>query len=291
MQRVSFCDGWEFARNGGLFEPVVVPHDAMLANRRDADAPAGSASGYYHGARYCYRKRFELTREQAQRALLLEFEGVYRDAALTVNGTPVSAPPYGFIPFFADVSGLVHAGSNEIEVRASNAAQPDCRWYSGAGLHRPVWLWEGGAAHIAPEGVRITTVSCDPATVRVDVTVEDGRDDGRAKGASDARTGFAGDLSVLATLRDPKGAGAFIVKGETTWYNPSVKSYVRLFSGCFYPQTAAGLPPSGEFYIPNDYVFNGDFFYFTVSADSAGLLCALARKSAKCVFSATFGKS
>ena len=62
-----------------------------------------------------------------------------------------------------------------------------------------------------------------------------------------------------------KGAGAFIVKGETTWYNPSVKSYVRLFSGCFYPQTAAGLPPSGEFYIPNDYVWrstlglSGDF--------------------------------
>ncbi len=206
MQRVSFCDGWEFARDGGPFEPVVVPHDAMLANRRDADAPAGSASGYYHGARYCYHKRFELTREQAQRTLLLEFEGVYRDAAITVNGAPVSAPPYGFIPFFADVTGLVQAGSNEIEVRASNAAQPDCRWYSGGGLHRPVWLWEGGAAHIAPEGVRVTTVSCEPATVRVDVTVEDARDGEREKDASDARAGFAGDLSVLVTLRDPTGA-------------------------------------------------------------------------------------
>ena len=62
-----------------------------------------------------------------------------------------------------------------------------------------------------------------------------------------------------------KGAGAFIVKGETTWYNPSVKSYVRLFRGCFYPQTAAGLPLSGEFYVPNDHAWrstlglSGDF--------------------------------
>jgi hypothetical protein len=45
-----------------------------------------------------------------------------------------------------------------------------------------------------------------------------------------------------------KGAGAFIVTGETSWYNPSVRSVVTLKNGCFYPQTAAGLPPSGEFY-------------------------------------------
>ena len=62
-----------------------------------------------------------------------------------------------------------------------------------------------------------------------------------------------------------KGTGAFIVKGETTWFNPSVKSYIRLFRGCFWPQTAAGLPPSGEFYIPNDHAWrstlglSGDF--------------------------------
>ena len=48
------------------------------------------------------------------------------------------------------------------------------------------------------------------------------------------------------------GAGTFIVKGETSWYDPSVKSYVKIFSGCFWAQTDAGLPPSGEFYLPRD---------------------------------------
>ena len=60
MKRVPFNDNWEFSRDGAPFEHVVVPHDAMLGNQRSADAPAGSASGYYHGARYRYRKAFDL---------------------------------------------------------------------------------------------------------------------------------------------------------------------------------------------------------------------------------------
>ena len=169
MKRSGFCDGWEFSRDGCAFNPVVVPHDAMLGNRRGPDAPAKSASGYYYGGTYRYRKAFDLSAEQAAGALLLEFEGVYRDATLIVNGTQVDVPPYGFIPFFADITGLVHAGANVVEVRCANDDQPDCRWYSGAGLYRPIWLWEGGEARIQPEGVRVTTVSIYPATIEVEV--------------------------------------------------------------------------------------------------------------------------
>jgi len=169
MKRSGFCDGWEFSRDGSGFSPVVVPHDAMLGNRRDADAPAGSASGYFYGGSSVYRKRFSLTAEQAARHLLLEFEGVYRDARIHVNGEPVEAPPYGFVPFFIDITGLVHAGENMIEVAADNTGQPDCRWYSGAGLYRPVWLWESGDERIEPEGVCITTVSLEPALIQIHI--------------------------------------------------------------------------------------------------------------------------
>ena len=174
MKRSCFCDGWEFSRDGGEFQPVVVPHDAMLGNRRGPEAPAQSASGYYYGATYRYRKTFELSETQAAGALLLEFEGVYRDASLIVNGAEIDVPPYGFIPFFADISGHVHAGENTIEVKCANDDQPDCRWYSGAGLHRPVWLWEGDKARILPEGVRVTTTSFDPAVIEVDVDCTEG---------------------------------------------------------------------------------------------------------------------
>ncbi len=174
MERGDFCAGWEFSRDGGAFGPAVVPHDAMLGARRGPDAPAGSASGYFHGGSYRYRKEFVLTAEQAAGAVMLEFEGVYRDASLSVNGAPVDVPPYGFVPFFADCTGLVREGANLVEVACGNEGQPDCRWYSGAGIYRPVWLWTGGEARIQPEGVRLTTLSVCPAQVRVDVDCTDG---------------------------------------------------------------------------------------------------------------------
>ena len=169
MKRTPFNDSWEFARHTDAFAPVVVPHDAMLGNRRGPDAPAGSASGYFYGARYRYRKTFELDEATAAGVVMLEFEGVYRDAQVHVNGISVEAPPYGFVPFFLDLTGLVREGDNTIEIEADNSEQPDCRWYSGGGIYRPVWLWTGGEARIEPEGVRVTTTSLDPAIVHVSV--------------------------------------------------------------------------------------------------------------------------
>lgn len=65
--------------------------------------------------------------------------------------------------------------------------------------------------------------------------------------------------SNSTAVGDKTGYGAFIVKGETTWYDSSVKSYIRLYRGCFCPMTAAGLPPSGEFYLPNDHAWRSTF--------------------------------
>ena len=174
MRRSCFNSGWEFSRDDGPFEPVIVPHDAMLGNKRSKDAPAQSNSGYYHGASYRYRKVFELDARQAQGALALEFEGIYRDARIQVNGIEVDAPPYGFIPFFIDLEGIARKGTNTIEVACANEEQPDCRWYSGAGLFRPIWLWEGPYEHIEPEGIRITTLSINPTSIRVDVACKGG---------------------------------------------------------------------------------------------------------------------
>ena len=174
MKRTGFNVGWVFSRDGGPFGPVVVPHDAMLGNPRTPDAPAASNTGYYTGARYRYRKHFALSASQAASVTKIEFEGIYRDAHICVNGIDVPAPPYGFVPFFIDVSGIVHAGDNLIEIGCGNAEQPDCRWYSGAGIYRPVWLWEGNACHIEPEGIRVTTLEIDPARIRVDVSCHGG---------------------------------------------------------------------------------------------------------------------
>ena len=185
MKREGFCGGWEFSRDGGSFEPVILPHDAMLGAQRSADAPARSASGYFHGGSYRYRKHFELTPELAEGVVLLEFEGIYRDACLSVNGQAVNVPPYGFLPFFADITGFVCAGQNTVEVDCSNVDQPDCRWYSGAGIYRPVWLWTSSQPRIQPEGVRVTTQSINPAVVHVDIDCTCGIPIVRVKDAED----------------------------------------------------------------------------------------------------------
>ncbi|MBR0405718.1 MAG: hypothetical protein IJI68_11065 [Eggerthellaceae bacterium] len=177
MKRSDFCSGWEYARDGGSFEAVVVPHDAMLGGKRGPDAPGASASGYYYGTSFRYRKSFQLTAEQASGPLFLEFEGVYRNPVVEVNGARVDAPPYGFVPFIVDLAGVVHQGANVIEIAGGNANQPDCRWYTGAGIHRQVWLWEPDTFDgpvILPEGIRVTTVSVNPAVVRVDVDCTQG---------------------------------------------------------------------------------------------------------------------
>ena len=207
MKRTAFTDNWEFARDDDAFASVVIPHDAMLGNARSADAPSGSASGYYHGARYRYRKAFELDAQQAAGVVMLEFEGVYRDAHMWVNGAPVDMPPYGFVPFFVELTGLVHEGSNLIEVEADNSAQPDCRWYSGGGIYRPVWLWTGGLSHIAPEGVRVMTTSLEPACVHVSV----------------ASTGGTPQVSII------DDEGVVVVQGEGAELDLSIPS-VKLWS-------------------------------------------------------------
>ena len=71
--------------------------------------------------------------------------------------------------FYVACAPYLHAGENELRVIARNADQPNSRWYSGAGIYRPVQLWTARSAHIALNGVKIRTLSLDPAVVEVRV--------------------------------------------------------------------------------------------------------------------------
>ena len=159
MKKTSFNAGWTC--NGA---PVTLPHDAMLHAGRSPKAPSGSAGAYFEGGRYVYEKSFP--RPDAEH-VLLQFEGVYKNARVFINGQEAGGAPYGYIPFFVDADPYLAEGENTVHVECDNAGQPDSRWYSGAGIYRPVWLWTGPKDSIAPESVRVSTVSCDPAIIRV----------------------------------------------------------------------------------------------------------------------------
>ncbi|MDE5933069.1 MAG: DUF4982 domain-containing protein [Lachnospiraceae bacterium] len=171
MFRQSFNKGWSFYKAGKEDRrAVTLPHDAMLEEKRTADAPGGSAGAYFHGDVYTYEKEFEAPKEWESQHILFQFEGVYRNAKVFLNDKEAGGAAYGYIPFFVCADGLLqYGGKNTIRVVADASRQPDSRWYSGGGIYRPVWLWTGEKESIEPEGIRISTLSYNPARILVEV--------------------------------------------------------------------------------------------------------------------------
>lgn len=167
MERTSFNAGWRFARRGDLLRAVPVPHDAMLTAPRRSGLPGGGARGHYTGEEYVYEKTFPAPENYADRHLLLEFEAVYRDARVFVNGRPAGGGAHGLLPFLVPLDGLLCEGANTVRVECAAPAEPGSRRYTGAGLLRSVWLWQGPPHSLPPHGVWVRTAGLAPARVRV----------------------------------------------------------------------------------------------------------------------------
>ncbi len=173
MKAMDFNHGWTCRHldEPGTERPVTLPHDAMLAEKRDECFPGGINTGWYEGRDYLYEKRFPVSAELAGRQLVLELEGVYHNAEVLLNGEKLAFRPYGYTNFYVTLTGrLLPEKENVLQVIARNSDQPNSRWYSGAGIYRPVTLWVGGERHIPVNGVRIRTLSVTPPQVAVSVT-------------------------------------------------------------------------------------------------------------------------
>lgn len=164
MKKINFNANWYC--NG---KPVTLPHDAMIHEERKADNPSGSAQAYFPGGTYVYEKTFEKPNAES---VVFQFEGVYQNAKVFINGKEAGGAAYGYIPFFVAADAFLQDGLNTIQVKCDNVNQPDSRWYTGAGIYRPVWMWTGPKNAIAPEAVKVRTVSTDPAIVRVTIACD-----------------------------------------------------------------------------------------------------------------------
>lgn len=171
MKATPLLTGWTCRHLGDTApgKPVTLPHDAMLAEPRTALSAGGTNTGWYEGYDYEYRRTLTVPENALADTHILEFEGVYHNAEVWLNGQKAAFRPYGYTNFYVDCAPYLHAGENELRVIARNADQPNSRWYSGAGIYRPVQLWTAGGAHIALNGVKIRTLSLDPAVVEVRV--------------------------------------------------------------------------------------------------------------------------
>lgn len=207
MQKISFNTGWSFCKKrSSNVQTITLPHDAMIHEVRAADAPSGSAQAFFPGGSYVYEKKFILPAGWEGQPVRLQFEGVYKNAKVLVNGVEKGGAAYGYIPFWVDC-GILPTGENTITVTCENEDQPDSRWYAGAGIYRPVWAWVGSG--LTEEDVRITTLSLDPPRIAV-----------TAKGEKVQAEIYDGEKKLAS------GLGEIELPGAALWSAESPRLYI-----------------------------------------------------------------
>jgi beta-galactosidase len=153
---------------------VNLPHDWSIEGRPDANNPGGAGEGFYPAGIGWYRKTFGAPAGWRGKRVSVEFDGVYQDATVYLNGHKLGTHAYGYTSFAFDLSAnLNSAGPNVLAVRVDNSAQPNSRWYSGSGIYRHVHVVVTDPTHVGLWGVFVTTpkVSEDSALVSIQTKV------------------------------------------------------------------------------------------------------------------------
>lgn len=154
------------------WQRVTLPHDWSILQPFMRDATPGNDGGYLPGGLGWYRTYINVDKPTDGRLRRLYFEGVYERSEVYVNGNCAGGHPYGYTSFFVNITPYLRKGRNEIIVKADNSQQKNCRWYSGSGIYRNVWLIETPDLHIADWGVQITTPTL--TTAQVATTIDNG---------------------------------------------------------------------------------------------------------------------
>jgi beta-galactosidase len=215
MIRESFNQNWFFYKFVNdlpvlISGPITLPHDAMLYEIRDPNTRNGFNTGYFPGGTYRYIKTFFCPDEYQEKSLMIEFEGVYRDSEVYINGQLAGGWPYGYTNFYIHIGQYIKfAQENIIEVIVHNERSPNSRWYSGSGIYRNVSLLIGSPVHIPPDGVRITTrgIHQSQALVEVVTTI---LNKGRESRRIDLKTEFRrldGEISAVDSFPVTINAG------------------------------------------------------------------------------------
>jgi len=201
--RDSFDYGWKFLRDDApgaqnpefsdaAWRDLDLPHDWSIEGPFGEKEPAAGPGAYLPTGVGWYRKRFRLPEIHNDTSVLLEFDGVYQNSDVWINGTHLGLRPYGYIPFAYNLTPYLNReGDNVIAVRVDNSLQTNCRWYSGSGIYRHTWLVSTGPLRVAHWGTYVTfpRISKDSATIQVKTTVS-------------SSLNFAAQCSLTTTILD-----------------------------------------------------------------------------------------
>ncbi|NED98396.1 glycoside hydrolase family 2 protein [Phytoactinopolyspora alkaliphila] len=183
--RENFDFGWKFLRDDPQgaqapsyddagWDDVDLPHDWSIEGPLSPSEPSGGPGGWVPTGIGWYRKRFTAPTTDADRRVVVDFDGVYQNSSVWINGKHLGDRPYGYVPFAYDLTPHLVEGENVIAVRVDNSRQPNSRWYSGSGIYRHTWLTTTHAVHIAQWGTQVIVeeASAEAATLRIKTVVE-----------------------------------------------------------------------------------------------------------------------
>ena len=184
-----FTQGWRFhlgdvpnaqkpQLNDWRWRRLDLPHDWSIEGEFSEKAPAGTGGGALPGGVGWYRNRFMIDAALKGKQFFVQFDGVYRNSEVWLNGHYLGKRPYGYSTFEYELTPHLVYGAkpNVIAVRVDNSQQPNSRWYSGSGIYRNVWLTILDPVHVEHWGTYVTTpeVSDQSATVVVQTKVRNG---------------------------------------------------------------------------------------------------------------------
>ena len=176
IRKQLFDANWSFSKDSSQWRTVDLPHDWSIEGTFSKDAPAGNDGGYLPTGKGWYRKEFRVDNlDFRDKKLRLYFEGVYMNAQVYVNGHLAGGHPYGYSSFFVDITPYIKVGTNVVEVSVDNSKQKNCRWYSGSGIYRHVWLMTTPKQYIDEWSVSVTTPDIHTVVIKADVVKEDGQ--------------------------------------------------------------------------------------------------------------------
>lgn len=189
-QQLSMDLGWKFkledphgAQNTNYndrnWRTLNLPHDWSIEGKYSKDAPGGGSVGYLPTGIGWYRKHFNIPGKLLNREVKIQFDGVYQNSDVWINGHHLGNHPYGYTPFVYDLTPFLKKGENVIAVRVDNLNQPNTRWYSGSGVYRNVWMIITDHLHIAHDGVYVTTpvANADSGLMKVQTKIRNDHPD------------------------------------------------------------------------------------------------------------------
>jgi beta-galactosidase len=238
--RESFDLGWRFLKSDATaaeqtgfddaaWRRLSLPHDWSIEGPFDEKAPTGGPGGYLPTGVGWYRKHFTVPGTLRGRKVTVEFDGVYMNSDVWINGRHLGRWPYGYSSFAYDLTPFLIFGDqpNVLAVRVDNSAQPNSRWYSGSGIYRHVWITITNPVHVAHWGTYATTpeVSAEAATVRIRTRVQNDRAEIQTVTLVSELLDAAGQIVATAKSDDQLPAG-----GEREFDQMVTMKHPRLWS-------------------------------------------------------------